>query len=131
MRDLLEGSYLAGLALSHARLGVVHGLAHPLGHRYHAPHGLVCGVCLPVAVEFNREAMGEKYDRLSEVLGEDLLDGTRGLLNRLRLESPFHGKPIRDRQGIIEETLVSGSTAANPRPVNAADVNDMLDELFR
>jgi len=129
-QELLEGSYLAGLALSHARLGVVHGLAHPLGHRYHAPHGLVCGICLPVAIEFNREVMGPKYETLSRSLGGDLLDFTSELLNRVRLQSPFRGKLIRDKDAIIRETLASGSTAANPRPVGARDVAAMLDALF-
>lgn len=129
--DLLEGSYMAGLALSHARLGVVHGLAHPLGYLYHAPHGVFCAVCLPVAIEFNREAMGDKYRRLSGALNKDLLNVTRGLLARLRIESPFRGQPVRDREAIVEETLASGSTAANPRPVTAEDVNTLLDQLFR
>ena len=48
--DMLEASYLAGIALSHARLGVIHGLAHPLGVRFHAAHGLVCARCLPAAL---------------------------------------------------------------------------------
>ena len=129
-QGLLEGSYLAGLALSHARLGVVHGLAHPLGHRYRAPHGLVCAVCLPAAIEFNRAAMGGKYGALGSALGGDLLDTVHGLLSRLRLESPFRGKPLRDRDAVVRETLASGSTAANPRPVDAQDVANMLDALF-
>lgn len=31
---LLVGSYLAGVALSFSRLGLVHGMAHPLGSLY-------------------------------------------------------------------------------------------------
>ena len=61
-------TYLAGLALSNARLGVIHGLAHPLGARYHAAHGLVCGVLLPHVLEFNRDWMQDKYDRMCAAL---------------------------------------------------------------
>lgn len=128
--DLLTGSYLAGLALANARLGVVHGLAHPLGSRYHAPHGLVCGVCLAPVLEFNRRHLGGKYEKLSEAVGEDLLDKTRGMLAGFGVRSPFRGQSIRDMDGIVTETLASGSTAANPRPVSEADVRTLVHKLF-
>jgi len=127
--DLLLGSCMAGIALAHARLGVVHGLAHPLGARYHLPHGLVCGVCLPAAIRFNREAMGDKYARLSDVVGGDLLDRTERLLSSLGVQSPFAGMVPDDVPGIVAETLASGSTAANPRPVDAGAVQALLDDI--
>lgn len=127
---LMIGSYLAGIALSNARLGVVHGLAHPLGVRYQAPHGLVCAVCLPHAIEFNREAMGEKYGRMNTVIGGDPLTKTLHFLDIFGIESPFAGKPVHDREGIIEKTLASGSTAANPRPVTAKDVEYLLEKIL-
>jgi alcohol dehydrogenase class IV len=130
LERLLVGSFFAGIALSHARLGIVHGLAHPLGSRYHVPHGLACGVCLPSAIEFNRSAMGGKYGRLSEAAGGDLLGLTRRLLTALRIESPFAGRRLDDVAGIVAETLASGSTAANPRVVAAADVEALLRTLF-
>lgn len=129
--NLLTGSYLAGIALSHARLGVVHGLAHPLGVRYQAPHGLVCAVCLPYVIEFNREAISEKYERMNTVIGGDLLAKTQHFLDVLGLESPFAGKPVQNRKWIVEETLASGSTAANPRPVTAKDVEYLLEKIFQ
>ena len=130
-RDLMAGSYLAGLALSLARLGLVHGLAHPLGFRYHAAHGLVCAVCLPPVLEFNREVIGEKYDRMCTAVGGDMLTRTRDLLRALETKSPFYGQPAQDLPGIVEETLASGSTAANPRLVTAQDVEDMVGRIFR
>jgi len=128
--DLLLGSYLAGIALSNARLGVVHGLAHPLGARFRVPHGLACAVCLPYALEFNREAFGDKYARMSEAVGDDLLAFTKRLLKAFHIRSPFAGKAMADRDAAIRETLASGSTAANPRKVSAADVERLLDGIF-
>ena len=40
------------------------------------------------------------------------------------------GRELRDRDAIIRETLASGSTKANPRPVAEADVAALLDRLF-
>ena len=124
------GSYLAGLALSNARLGVVHGLAHPLGARFDVPHGLACAVCLPHAIEFNREAMGIKYTIMSETVGGDLLSATKRLMESFEIRSPFAGKTIADMDKVIEETLASGSTSANPRKVSATDVEYLLDRIF-
>jgi alcohol dehydrogenase class IV len=129
--ELLEGSYLAGLALSNARLGVVHGLAHPLGARFHLPHGLVCGVCLPVALAFNREAMGAKYGALCRVVNADIQNWVETRIAAFGILNPFMGKSLDDIDAIIEETLASGSTKANPRPVTGRDVRQLLASLTR
>ncbi len=127
---LLTGSYLGGIALSFARLGVVHGLAHPLGVLYHLPHGAVCAACLPHAIELNRPAFGAKYDTLSGAVGGDLLTRIRDLMERLDMPSPFAGKPLREKDMIIRETLGSGSTRANPKFITQADVEWLLARLF-
>ena len=128
--ELLAGSNLAGLALANARLGIVHGLAHPLGSRYHVAHGLACAMCLGPALEFNREAMGDKYSRMSSIVGKDILQRVEELLKRLGLRSPFVGTTLPDKEAVIAETLASGSTAANPRKVDRKDVEFLLDQLL-
>jgi alcohol dehydrogenase class IV len=128
--DLLAGSFLTGVALSVARLGVVHGLAHPLGSLYHQPHGLVCAACLPHAIRFNRPVLGGRYEALSQAVGMDLLQRVLELNDRLGIGAPFAGQPVRARAALIAETLASGSTKSNPRPVTAGDVEWFLDSLF-
>lgn len=126
---MLQGSFLAGIGFSISRLGVAHGLAHPLGVRLHAQHGLVCGVCLPLAIKFNKEAMGEKYKQASLAVGSDIFEYVSGVLQRFGIKSPFAGKTLPDKEGIIAETLASGSTKANPREVTAKDVEWFMDQL--
>jgi alcohol dehydrogenase len=128
---LLQGSYLAGMALSNARLGLAHGLAHPLGALYRQPHGLVCAVLLPHVLEFNRETIGRKYEQIGAALGGDALESVRRLLKTLNIRSPFQGQALREKRRIIKETLAgSGSTAANPRPVTEKDVETILAAVF-
>ena len=128
--DLLAGSYLAGLALSHARLGVVHGLAHPLGARLNAPHGLVCACCLPAVLRFNAPATAELRPAIDRAAGGDFARWVDEALDTFHLVSPFRGARLPDRSAIVAETLQSGSTKANPRYVGPADVECLLDAIL-
>lgn len=127
---LLAGSALAGLAFSNARLGLVHGLAHPLGARYGIPHGLVCAVCLPHVLRLNRPACAVRYRALASAVGCDIEAFVERQLAALGLASPFAGAVLRDEDAMVRETLASGSTAANPRPVADADAREVLRALF-
>ncbi|MBI2441007.1 MAG: iron-containing alcohol dehydrogenase [Lentisphaerae bacterium] len=127
---LLLGSYLGGLSFCMARLGIVHGICHPLAVRYHVPHGYLCGVCLPHAVELNREVVGPKYAQVSQALGRDLLELIRHLLVALDMSSPFRGQALIEKDAIIQETVGAWSTKANPKTITAADVAWLLDRLF-
>ena len=128
--SLLAGSHLAGIALAQARLGVVHGLAHPLGSFYRQPHGLVCAVCLPAALDLNRDSMGANYQLLSDAVGRDIAAFTGQLLATLQISNPFKGQTILRKEEIVEQTLSSGSTAANPKRITRADVEFLLSRLF-
>jgi alcohol dehydrogenase class IV len=50
-------SMLSGITLAHAGLGVVHGIAAPLGGQYPVPHGAICGTLLAEATKRNIEAL--------------------------------------------------------------------------
>jgi alcohol dehydrogenase class IV len=105
------GSLMAGLALNTARLGLVHGLAHPIGALSGAAHGLLCGLLLPAVMEFNLGAAEAKYGRLARELG-----AKGGIPTRLREV----GLPDSALEYVASEAMPSGSTKANPRPVSEA-----------
>ena len=131
LNALLLGSYCAGIALAHSRLGVIHGIAHPLGALYKLPHGLICSVCFMPSIKLNHDAMGLKYETMSETVGVDLFERIEVLLDVFKISSPFKGKKIIKKESIIQETLRSGSTAANPKPIRREDVEFLLGELFQ
>jgi alcohol dehydrogenase class IV len=125
------GSAMAGLGLTNARLGVVHGIAHPVGVRFSVPHGLVCGVLLPGALEFNRPAAPEKYAALARLFGEDPAAYARWLLEACGLPARLtkYGLAADAFDAIADEALPAGSTKANPRAVTKADVIAMLSTI--
>ncbi|MBN1347673.1 MAG: iron-containing alcohol dehydrogenase [Phycisphaerae bacterium] len=124
-------SLMAGIAFANSRLGAVHGLAHPLGIRYHIPHGQVCAILLPHVMRLNRQAAPEKYDRLSHVVGGDAADVATGLLERLEIPATLKhvGLNRADFDAIVAESMPSGSLKANPKKVTEEDLVAILEAL--
>jgi len=115
---MTEGSYMAGLALASARLGAVHGLAHPVGLVYNLPHGVVCAVLLPRVLESNIRAAQEKYENLRRVMRGEPVQLIENMLDELDLPHTFGPYPNADDERLIRDyALKSGSSRANPVPV--------------
>lgn len=139
------GSMMAGMALNTSRLGLVHGLAHPIGAVTGAAHGLLCGLLMPPVMRFNREAAGPKYARLAEELGlvtpgtspaesvETLIGFTEDLLRRVGIPLLLDevGFDPGDLDWVARETMPSGSTKANPRPVTESDAREVAATCLR
>lgn len=53
--------YIAGMGFSNVGLGLVHGMAHPLGALYNTPHGIANAILLPQIMAWNAAYTGEKY----------------------------------------------------------------------
>ena len=125
------GSRQAGMALANARLGAVHGIAHPLGARCGLAHGVACALLMPPVMRLNAPHVGDKYARLSAVAGGDIIAFVERLLDRLGLLSAFHGPSVSGEEvvSIVEESMASGSLKANPTPVTEEDVMDILEAL--
>ena len=126
------GSLLAGMALANARLGAVHGMAHPLGVMYHIPHGVVCAALLPHVLEINRQAH-EKFNMLAALLDGDPVEVTRRLLADVGLADSLASHSLRrqDFDRIVRDSLPSGSLAANPVPFDAQKIKRVLEAVSK
>ena len=72
--DMALGQYIAGMGFSNVGLGIAHSMAHTLGEVYDTPHGVECAMMLPIVMEFNQEATGEKYREIARAMGVKNVD---------------------------------------------------------
>ncbi|WP_395146216.1 iron-containing alcohol dehydrogenase family protein [Armatimonas sp.] len=125
---MLMASYSAGMALNTARLGLVHGIAHPVGARTGAAHGLLCALLLPPVIRFNMPVAQERYQKIAP----DLATFAEKWLDEFSIPRRLSelGLQRSDFDTIIAETMVSGSTKANPRTVAEGDVREVLEACW-
>lgn len=127
-------SLCGGMALANAGLGVIHGLAGPLGGLKPAPHGAICGTLLPHGLAVNRAKVAEPT-RIDQVL--DWIStafGGQDPLRALTLWSRSHGLPTLVEMGLTpgdcalaaEAALGSSSIRANPVALDLADLHRIL-----
>jgi alcohol dehydrogenase class IV len=66
--SLLYGAFLSGITLANAGLGIIHGLAGPVGALIPMPHGMVCATLLLEACRMNIRRIREKRGKADPVL---------------------------------------------------------------
>lgn len=137
---------MAGLAFTHAGLGLCHALSHSLGGVFHIPHGRLNAILLPSVIECNGLSAGAKYAALARHAG---LGGSadtiaiRNLKNALiRLRRDLQLPQTLAQAGadpgqvrfhsaeIVKATLADPCCASNPFPVEDFMVRRILEEVM-
>ena len=124
---LMEGAMHAGAALGASMLALGHAMAQALGGRYGLPHGAMNALTLPQALAFNEEVAPDAIRRFREEVGVDLEHlAVLGGFGRLR----DWGVPEADLPQIAAATVERAGAKANPRPASAADVEQLLHNIY-
>ena len=136
--------YIAGMAFSNVGLGVVHGMAHPLGAIFDIPHGVANALLLPVIMEFNAPAALPKYVDIAKAMnvykdGMSQEEAAKAAVEAVKALSVKVGIPQHlSELGIKEEDLprlaasaISGvCTPGNPREVTEENILELYKKAF-
>ncbi len=138
-REMALASLFGGLALANAGLGVVHGLAAPLGGQWKAPHGALCAALLPHGMAGNVAALRarapshpalQRYAAIARVLtgrndasAEDGIDWVRALSTELNVPAlRAWGIAEADLPGVVEKAAHANSMQANSLPLASDEI---------
>ena len=143
--DMALGQYVAGMGFSNVGLGIVHGMAHPLGAFYDTPHGIANAVILPYVMEYNAEATGEKYKEIARVMGVSGVDSMsqdeyrKAAINAVKKLSEDVGIPKtlreigvkeEDLQLLAESAMADACTPGNPRDTSIEEIFEIYKSIY-
>jgi alcohol dehydrogenase class IV len=106
-------------------------MAQALGGRYGIPHGAMNALCLPPALEFNRELVPAEVERFGDAIGGDAVERARELallggFERLR----DFGVPEEDLPEIAAAAAERAGNKANPRPATSEEIVYLLTRIY-
>ena len=143
---MAHASFVSGITLANAGLGVIHGFAAPLGGFFPIPHGVVCGSLLAPAVRISIEKLREgapehapaleKFAAVGALVAggapgdvaggcDALVDWLYGLADNLAIPRlSDYGVSASDCDRIIERT----GSKNNPVPLDREEMRRILLE---
>ena len=136
--------YIAGMAFSNVGLGVVHGMAHPLGAIFDIPHGVANALLLPTIMEFNAPAALDKYVDIAKAMNvykdgmtkEEAADAACDAVRQLsiRVGIPQHLSEIgikeEDLPKLAKSAFADVCTPGNPREVTEEIILDLYKKVL-
>ena len=143
--DMALGQYVAGMGFSNVGLGIVHGMAHPLGAFYDTPHGIANAVILPYVMEYNASATGEKYREIARVMGVSGVDNMsqdeyrKAAIDAVKKLSEDVGIPKtlreigvkeEDLEALAESAMADACTPGNPRDTSVAEILEIYKSIY-
>ena len=136
--------YVAGMACSNVGLGVVHGMAHPMGSLFDIPHGVANALLLPTVMEFNKPVCIDKYVEIAKAMdaykdgmtkaeaAQAACDAVRALA--IEVGIPQHlselGISVDDIEALADQAIEDVCTPGNPRKVTRADIVALYNKVL-
>lgn len=143
--EMALGQYIAGMGFSNVGLGLVHGMAHPLSAWYNTPHGVACATLLPLIMDFNKEATGEKYREIAMAMGvegaaemslTEVRDAAVQAVKQLGMDVGIPqnlselGMKEADVQQIAEDAFRDVCSPGNPRDASVEEIVTLYQSML-
>ena len=126
---------LMGATAFQKGLGAMHSMAHVIGARLNAHHGLINAIVMPYVLCFNRSAIADRMVRLSRYLDHpdpgfmSTLDWVLALRKQLQIPHTLVdiGVTLEHAERFAPAAVLDPSTGSNPLPMSRDD----FEVLFR
>ncbi len=136
--------YIAAQAFSNVGLGLVHGMAHPMGSLHDIPHGVANALLLPTIMKFNMPTRIEKYGVIAKQMGVDTtgmtpeeaaqaaVDAVQALSIRVGIPQHLSDLGITEEHipALAEQAFTDVCTPGNPRDVTMEDIITLYKEVL-
>lgn len=138
------GQYVAGMGFSNVGLGVVHGMAHPMGAQFDIPHGVANALLLPIVMEYNMSACKAKYADIAVAMGGDIKglsadDAAKLAVNLVKqmsidLKIPQTLSALNIKADALDSLSIDAlndvCTGGNPKDVTLADIKALYTKAL-
>jgi len=136
--------YVAAQAFSNVGLGLVHGMAHPMGSLFDVPHGVANALLLPTIMEFNIPCCIEKYGVIARTMGVDTsgmsaeeaaqaaCDAVKALAIKVGIPQHLTDLGIKesDIPALAQQAIEDVCTPGNPRDVTLEDIVELYKKVL-
>ncbi|MCD8124337.1 MAG: lactaldehyde reductase [Lachnospiraceae bacterium] len=136
------GQFVTGMAFSNVGLGIAHSMAHTLGAVYDTPHGVACAMMLPIVMEFNAEATGDKYKAIAEAMGVDTtgmdqetyrkaaIDAVKQLSTDVGIPTKLEKMKEEDLDFLAQSAAADACAPGNPKEASIEDFKTLFRKLM-
>ncbi|WP_410014479.1 lactaldehyde reductase [Sodalis sp. C49] len=143
--DMALGQYIAGMGFSNVGLGLVHGMAHPLGAYYNTPHGVANAILLPHIMVYNAAQTGEKFRAIAVAMGVEnaaampleqartaAIDAVKALCREVGIPARLREVGLREQDipALAQAALDDVCTGGNPRQTSLEDIKALYQAIF-
>ncbi len=136
--------YIAAQAFSNVGLGLVHGMAHPMGSLHDIPHGVANALLLPTIMEFNMPKCIEKFGIIAKTMGvntdgmtaeqaaQAAVDAVKALSIRVGIPQTLTELGIKesDIPALAAQAIADVCTPGNPRDVTEAEIVELYKKVL-
>lgn len=142
--NMALAQYIAAQAFSNVGLGLVHGMAHPMGSLHDIPHGVANALLLPTIMEFNMPECIEKFGVIARTMGVDTTgmtaeeaaqaacDAVKDLAIRVGIPQHLSEFGIKEEHipALAAQAITDVCTPGNPRDVTEEQIVELYKKVL-
>ena len=142
--NMALAQYIAAQAFSNVGLGLVHGMAHPMGSLHDIPHGVANALLLPTIMEFNMPECIEKFGVIARTMGVDTTgmtaeeaaqaacDAVKDLAIRVGIPQHLSELGIKEEHtpAPAAQAITDVCTPGNPRDVTEEQIVELYKKVL-